>query len=203
MSNLTATILFLTSLGLFFGYINPAYRGSTGSAELRKRSVTELREERARYREALEKTREIETARTGLLTKYNGITAEDREKLLKLLPDHVDSVRLIIDINNIAAQYSLTLRNIALSDLAGGEKPSGVVGPKESLYATVGLSFALRGSYENFRSFVRDSERSLRLMDISALSFAVKEAEEGRGGTPRAAEAGYDYAVTVSTYRLR
>lgn len=192
MTNLTATILILASLGLFFGYVNPTYRGATGSASLAEKSVTELREERVRYADALQKTREIEVARTGLLEKYNSIPAEDREKILKLLPDHIDSVRLIIDINNIAAQYEMTLKNITLTEgLEKGAAAGGTIGPSEPLYAMVGLKFSLRGSYDNFRSFLRDSEKSLRLMDVTTLAFAAKE------------ERAYDYDVTVSTYRLK
>lgn len=192
MNNLTATILLFASLGLFFGYVNPAYRKSTGSAVLAEKSVTELRQERTHYEDAFQKTRDIEVARTGLLEKYNSISAENREKILKLLPDHIDSVRLIIDISTIAAQYGMTLKNITLTE--GQEKggdAAGTIGPSETLYATVGLKFSLRGSYDNFRSFLRDSEKSLRLMDVTALAFAAKE------------ENAYDYDVTVSTYRLK
>lgn len=191
MNNLTAAILLLASLGLFFGYLNPAYRGATGSTALSERSVAELREEQALYNDALQKTREIELARTGLLEKYNGIAAEDHEKILKFLPDHLDSVRLILDINTIAAQFGLTLRNITLSDVEEKAASGGTLGPSETLYATVELKFSLRGSYDNFRSFLRESERSLRLTDVQTLAFAGKE------------ESAYDYEMTVSTYRLK
>lgn len=191
MNNLTATILLLASLGLFVGYLNPAYRGLTGSAVLAEKSVAELREERMRYDDALQKTREIELSRTGLLEKYNSIAAEDREKLLKLLPDHLDSVRLILDINTIAAEFGLTLRNITLSDTEEKTAPEGTIGPSEALYAAVEVKFSLRGSYDNFRSFLRESEKSVRLADVRTLAFAAKEGDA------------YDYEVTVSTYRLK
>lgn len=192
MSNLVSTILLLASLGLFFGYVNPAYRKNTESSVLAEKSVKELREERGRYEDAFQKTREIEVARTGLLEKYNRISLEDREKILKLLPDHIDSVRLIIDINTIAAQYGMALKNITLTDVEEKKgSTAGTIGPSETLYAKVGLKFSLRGSYDNFLSFLRDSEKSLRLMDVTALAFAVRE------------ENAYDYDVTVSTYRLK
>src|SRR3989338_7722833 len=130
MSNIISTILPISSLGVFFGYINPAYGALTGAQELTGRSVKELKEERSRYIDAMNKTREIEDARKGLLSKYNGILIEDRERIEKLLPDHIDSVRLIIDINNVASQYWMTLKNITLTGVETRQSPaSSNIGP--------------------------------------------------------------------------
>ncbi len=193
MNNLTTAILLLASLGLFFGYINPAYRKETGSDTVEKKSVRELTAERAEYRAALLKTREIELARTGLLATYNGIAAADREKLERMMPDHSDTVRLVIDINTIAAAHRVTLQNITVVDGASGGAlaRSGAIGPSEKLYETIELAFGIRGAYEDFRLFMEDVEKNLRLIDPVSVSFA-------------AAPAGaYDIAMTVRTYRLK
>src|SRR3989344_4547279 len=190
MSNIISTILIIASLGVFFGYINPAYGALTGAQELSLRSVKELKEERPRYLDAMNKTREVEEARKGLLAKYNAIPTEDRERIEKLLPDHVDSVRLIIDINNVASQYRMTLKNISLVNDEGKQsKASSAIGPREKRFKEVELSFNITGSYENFRAFVRDLEQSLRLVDVETVTFA-------------AAEEAYDYSVTILTYTL-
>lgn len=193
MNNLTGTILVLASLGIFFGYINPTYGGVTGSTKLSDKSIKELQVDKGEYTDALSKATEIEEARKGLLRIYNDIPSEDLDKLLKLLPDHIDSVRLIIDINNVGSKYGMTLQNITLADSSGpNEKSSSSsIGPKESKYSSVVLRFAVSGSYDNFRSFISDLERSLRLIDIDTISFSTKgEADI------------YDFNVTVSTYRL-
>ncbi|MEK7087873.1 MAG: type 4a pilus biogenesis protein PilO [Patescibacteria group bacterium] len=192
MSNIISLSLIIAAAGIFFGYSNPTYRAMTGNTELRDRSVRELKEERGRYIDALNKTKEIEQARTGLLERYNRIPAEDRERIEKLLPDHIDSVRLIIDINNIAAQYGMSLKNINLAqtDPASAVKLSAsAIGPTENRFKATQLKFTVAGPYENFRSFVRDLEQSLRLVDIEAVSFNTS------------AEL-YNYTITLSTYRL-
>ena len=191
MSNLISIFLILASVGVFFGYVNPTYRAITGNIELSERSISELKEERGRYIDALNKTKEIEQARTGLLEEYARIPADGREKLEKLLPDHIDSVRLIIDVNNIAAQYGMKLKNISLtqSDKAAALAASLALGPVEEHFKSVGLKFGVEGSYDNFRSFIRDLEQSLRLVDIETVSFSSREDL-------------YEYVVAVSTYRL-
>ena len=192
MSNLISTILLIASVGVFFGYINPTYGAQTGAVDIREKSIRELKEERANYADALNKTREIETVRIGLLEQIANIPTEDRERIEKLLPDNIDSVRLIIDVNNIASQYGMTLKNIGFTGSAT-ENPSGAssntIGPQSGLFKEVGLKFSVSGSYDNFRSFIKDLERSLRLVDVMSVSFVASETV-------------YDYSVTISTYRL-
>lgn len=186
--------LILASLGIFFGYIHPAYGGANEGADIRAKSVKELKEEQARYVDALAKASDIEERLSGLLAVYNKIPADDREKLEKLLPDHIDSVRLIIDVNNIASQHGLTLRNITLTE-EPGRAPQGSVGPSEKKFSKVGLRFAVSGSYESFRSFLEDLERSLRLVDVETLGFTAKE-------DPVTGASDYDFSVVIATYKL-
>ncbi len=193
MTNITAAILILLSVGLFFGYVNPTYGGTTGSSVLAEKSIKELKIEQANYVDALSKAHEIETARTGLLEKYNAIPKDDLDKLVKLLPDHVDSVRLIIDINNIAAAYGMTLKNITLIDDKETPAPAASsIGPTTQKYASVGLRFSVSGTYDNFRTFLHDLEQSLRIIDVTTIGFSVKPESDT-----------YEYALTVGTYRLK
>ncbi|PIQ68230.1 MAG: hypothetical protein COV91_05225 [Candidatus Taylorbacteria bacterium CG11_big_fil_rev_8_21_14_0_20_46_11] len=194
MNNLTATILIVASVGLFFGYINPTYGRVTGSTTLTDKSIKELQTTKEEYISALAKAKEVEDARQGLLTVYKSIPPEDLDNLLKLLPDHIDSVRLIIDINNIGSQYGLALQNVALAEQTTGSKvkvASSAIGPRTTNYSSVVLRFAVSGSYSNFRAFLLDLERSLRLIDIDTLSFTSKGEADS-----------YDFSLTVSTYRL-
>ncbi len=214
MSNLISTILIVASAGIFWSYVSPTYGATTGRAELKGRSIQELREESDRYVDALNKTKEIEQARTGLLKKYNDISAKDKERIEKLLPDHIDSVRLIIDVNNIASGYNMSLKNIGLSESDSGTAsapasspippvtPGGgagapetremgllSIGPSGGRFKATELRFGVTGSYEDFRAFIRNLEQSLRLVDVTSISFSA----------PGDA---YDYTFSVSTYRL-
>ncbi len=195
MSNLAATMLLLASLGLFFGYLNPTYQGVTGATENEAKSVAELQADRSRYADALQKAREVEEARTGLLQAYNAIPAEELKRLETLLPDYVDSVRFIIDINTLAASHSLVLKSVALEE-TGKESPkplakdAGTIGPKQKLTASVGLKFVVSGSYDDFRAFMRDLEESLRLADPRKVEFSARP------------DGAYDFSVTIDTYRL-
>ncbi len=226
MKNITPIILILASVGLFFGYINPTYIGVTGATDSSGKSVRELQTEESDYQDALGKTREIEVVRNGLLSKFNALKDSDKERIVKLLPDHIDSVRLIIDINNIAAKYGMSLTNIVLTasgivpaapkaptaGAAAGTPyvPAGApafVGPDDRAYDSIKLGFTVTGSYENFIQFLKEIEESLRVVDVTSLVFSTTKptASPGQGAAVSSASVSalYTYAVTIRTYYLK
>jgi Tfp pilus assembly protein PilO len=170
-------IFFLAALGITFGYVGPTYRGVTSGADLAKKSIKELQAEKLRYEDALSKAAEIEDVKKGLLVKYNSVTEKDREKLTKFLPDNIDFVRLIIDINNIASNMGMSLRDI---NFAGSEAPSVSTGNAIALsanvpYSSATLGFSVSGSYSDLVSFLNQMEKSLRLVDVESVKLEPKE----------------------------
>ncbi|MDP2593599.1 MAG: hypothetical protein Q8P52_03060 [bacterium] len=204
MKFITPLILILSSVGLFMMYINPQYAGVTGADVFEAKSIKELKQDILNYDDALQKTRDLETIRTGLSDKFKSVSEKQRERLIKLLPDHIDSVRLIIDMNGIAASNGTALSGISLSTKSSGAgpQPSGtegesgsagqpnLLGPQTTLYDSVELSFSTSGSYEEFLSLVRDLETSLRIVDI--ISINISEGDEI-----------YTFGFSIRTYRLK
>ncbi len=156
------TILIILSLGLFIMYIDPVYK-----------EVKELREVSAKYNEALSKSKELRQVRDQLLVTYNSFSQNDLERLTKLLPDHVDNVRLVMDINSIAAKYGAIIRDIQVDTSSGDSSPTNVA--KKDDYGSVNLGFSLMATYDDFMKFITDIKDSLRLVDITSVSFGVKD----------------------------
>ncbi len=209
MKNITPIALLLASLGIFFGYVNPTYTGTTGAADTSKMSIKELQTEAADYNDALNKTREIELTRDGLLAKYNAMSDIDKERINKLLPDHIDSVRLIIDINNIAAKYGMSLSDISLSGMPSAPAAAGtasgtpapVNGPNDLPYNSVKLGFSVTGNYSDFYSFLKELEESLRVVDVTSLSFSAAKTSSGQ--TAAAGSGAFTYTMTIRPYYLK
>lgn len=229
MSNITPIILILASVGMFFGYINPTYTGMTGAVEMTDKSIKELQVEENDYKDALTKTAEIERVRTGLSDQYKKIDPSNQIKIEKLLPDHIDSVRLIIDINNIAAKYGMSLTNIILT--ASGVLPTApaapkanvaasasspgsasaagtFVGPDDRQYDSIKLGFTVTGTYDNFVQFLKEIEESLRVVDVTSIAFSGAKTGSPvppQGSSVSAASASnlYTYTMTIRTYYLK
>ncbi|MCR4310980.1 MAG: hypothetical protein NUV54_00190 [Candidatus Taylorbacteria bacterium] len=214
MNNLLPVILLLSSIGLFFGYINPAYTGDTGSVDTAGKSIKELKLEDADYTDALTKTAEIERVRSGLSEKLNSISPSNLEKIEKFLPDHIDAVRLIIDINNLAQKYGMSLTNLVLT--ASGEVPTtkkvvtpgAPIGPDTRPYSSIKLGYTVTGTYDNFVQFLKELEESLRVVDIMSLSFSTDKSKipllgQGPDLSPVNASDAFTYTMTIRTYFLK
>ena len=183
MNIIAPIFLILAAVGIFYGYTNPNYRGENVSA-----SIVKLTDERKQYGELLANADSLKTKRNELAIKYNGMSGNDLDRLKKLLPDHIDNVRLIIDIDGIASRYGLNIRNISINNNTGNE---GVLGPDNNPYGTLTLKFNIIAPYDKFRLFVKDLQESLRVIDIAGVSFNSTEIGS------------YDYALTVKTYWIK
>ena len=183
MNIIAPIFMILAAVGIFYGYTNPNYRGEDVPM-----NIVKLMEERKKYGEALINSNDLITERNKLANKYNSMSSNDTERLKKLLPDHIDNVRLIIDIDGIASRHNLNIRNINISDSAGD---GDALGPDNNPYGTVSLKFNIIAPYEKFKSFIKDLEDSLRVVDITGISFSA--AESGS----------YDYGVAIKTYWIK
>jgi Tfp pilus assembly protein PilO len=154
MRYLLPLILCVLAVGLFIFYTNPTYQASQVLAQ-----------QNASYDAALSKAAQLHAVRDQLLAKYNSFSPQDLSKLQSVLPDNVDNIRLIIDIDNIASQHGLSLSNVQLGDLSGSSAQcSGPVGSVE-------VGFTVTTDYNTFLAFLQDLQHSLRIIDVDSITF--------------------------------
>jgi Tfp pilus assembly protein PilO len=174
-------ILIIAAIGLFVGFTNPTYQGLKGAQA-----------KVAAYNDALDKSQELKGLRDKLVSARNAFSPQDEQKLTRLLPDQVDNIRLIIDINNIAARHGLAISNVALGEVSqsSAAATSIAVGPSSDPVGSVSLGFSVTASYDDFLAFLQDIEHSLRILDIQKLDFTG-----GQDGK-------YTFDFTIRTYWL-
>lgn len=186
------SIILVVSVIVFLVFTKPAYN-----------SIASLRVEAAAYDQALTNSKKLQEVRDELTAKYNSMSPDDLERIEKLLPDTIDNVRLVIDIKNIAATHGLIWRSAdfdtenTTTDKEGNSIQS--QGSTDLLYRSrdyqrYTLGFSVEGNYDVFQEFLNDLEKSLRIVDISKLSFSAVELEKGTGT--------YRYDVDIQTYWL-
>lgn len=174
----TPIILIAVSVGVFLWFIDPSYE-----------RVTALRAETTQYDQALDKARELQGIRDELLRVRNTFSELNKRKLEKLLPNNIDNVRLILDIDSVAARYKLQIRNTSVTQTSS--RREGAVGNDDSPLGSAVITFSVAASYQDFVRFLIDLERSLRIVDITGINFAVREGDLN------------EYTVSVKTYWLR
>ena len=79
-----------------------------------KGGVFPLLSERSDLNTALSNSEKLRTASQSLVDKYNALSETERTGVDKLLPDRIDNVQLVIDVNSIADKYGMTIKNIKI-----------------------------------------------------------------------------------------
>jgi Tfp pilus assembly protein PilO len=191
MNFILPIILIASSFAVFFGYVDPNYKGGTnlGGPDYSKSDIVFLKGELAKYSDILNSSTKIVSQRDVLVAKKNTITDADTKRLEKLLPSNIDNIRLIIEISKIAEGRNLIAKNISVGDMS--KTASDTIGGVNTPYGTLSLKFTVNSSYNNFLNFLQDLENNLRLLDITDISF-------------NATDSGfYDFTVSLNTYWLK
>lgn len=178
MNSTKSTILILIAIGLFYTFTNPQYQ-----------EIKSLKTKEEEYTKVLENATAIAELRDQLSVEYAKVPALEIDRLNKVLPPYVDNVRLALDMDGIASRYGIALKQITVNkpDIQGAFTLPTSAG---SSYQSVRVSFGFVASYENFKRFLADIEKSLRILDIETVTFAATE-----NGL-------YNYQLTVDTYWL-
>lgn len=176
---LTPIVLIVIAVALFFWQINPQYQ-----------MVTELRAQSTQYDEALRVADELKELQNELAQKYDSFSPNDLGRLETFLPDHMDTVRIILDVNGIAGRYGIVPRNMTTAEIA----PTGAASQK--VFNTGTLSFDFTAPYLDIVDFMKDLERSLRLIDIRSIDITPATPGANKTGI------GYDVKITLNTYWL-
>ncbi|MBC8464832.1 MAG: type 4a pilus biogenesis protein PilO [Parcubacteria group bacterium] len=169
--------LLVASGGVFFGFTDERYAVIQG-----------LEKEKEELARAAEKMNELNEVRDAILARRASFSSEDIERLEKALPDNVDNIRLINDLDGIASQYNMLVRGASVSFAMDA---SGDIIVDENEYGVVTVQFSVSGPYQTFLNFLDKLEHSLRIVDVTSISFSSSE------------EDFYEYGISLQTYWLR
>jgi Tfp pilus assembly protein PilO len=201
-------ILIGISVVVFFVLTNPIYT-----------DIGSIKAQVASYDDALNNSKALAGARDVLTQKYNSINPDNLVKLQKLLPDNIDNIRLILEIEQIAVPYGMALKDVKYnattsdtSGTSGTSAPLGTVGivqgggttqSDNKSYGTWDLEFSTTGTYDNFLSFLKDLESNLRIVDISSIVFSSSGVDVSKTATSSPSSESYDYSFKINTYWLK
>lgn len=125
------------------------------------------------------------------IKKYEALGREDTERILRAVPEGVDTPNLIFNLETISSSSGLVLESMSISERAtdvqqvasaGASSDPGGIAPRflgsmdsaggmpDVLEARVDMS--VRGSYESFKDFLKELENSLRLFDMETITFS-------------------------------
>lgn len=194
--NFLPIVLIIVAIGIFFTF-------TTGQYDKVRTQMAENQQ----FSRTLDDSKELLKKRDQVINAYNSIAEVDRDRLKKLLPDHIDNIRLIIDINGITSRRGVSIKNVRtgggssskttaasnVANVSGSPAPTLQQQAPASLskYDALTMSFGVTTTYENFINILNDLELSLRILDITKISFTPTDTNV------------YDFSVELKTYWLR
>ena len=193
MQRLLPLVLLLIAAGIGFAYIYPTFNGSIATEQ---QQITN-------YDGALKAAGDFQKKENDLITERNAIPPASLARLQEYLPDGVNNIQLILDMNALATRYGVALSGFSIQDNGapaspgspdatstsdGGGSPSiQTTGVTDSL----DLSVQATATYPAFQAFLTAAELSLRPLDITQISLT---------STPTGV---YTYAMTFRIYWLQ
>ncbi|OHA24401.1 MAG: hypothetical protein A3D50_00080 [Candidatus Taylorbacteria bacterium RIFCSPHIGHO2_02_FULL_44_12] len=195
--NAMAIILIILALGVYFTFTKSLLTETSA-----------IRATNKQYTAAIANAEQLIKVRDNILKQWRNISSEDQERLDKMIPNTVDNIRLIIDLNSVALRHGFSLRNIKATAAQSVSRPTQSLPTAATAAAetgavavttiiatptldTVSVSFGVTAPYLQFLSFLQDLEADLRIMDITHLSVTANDTGV------------YDFGVGIKTYWLR
>ncbi len=180
MRNSTALILLLISVALVYTVGFPYYD-----------KINILRTQSSQYKNSLNQVDILAATRDDLEAKYKNMPQDEIAKLEKVLPDNVDTVNLAMNFDAIAAKYGISIKKISTVEQLDQSGATIVQGAPGGASQPVTVVFSFTTSYDGFRDFIGDIEKSLRITDIKNISFQTSD-----NGL-------YEFNLAVQTYWLK
>lgn len=196
MKLILPTLFILASIVIFALFTNPTYK-----------KVTALRSDITTYSKALNNSNDLQKKEYSLISKYNEIKQLDKERLNNFLPDTVNNIQFILEVERIASLHGMPIKDIKFDPIKKDSTPTDpnmIVAETEidsRPYGVFPIEFTTEGKYDTFIPFLKDLEYNLRLIDVKSVSFTVPDADpkNSQGVDPNV----YSYKVKVETYWLK
>ncbi len=183
MRSIFPYIFIALSIGLFLVFVRPMYN-----------DIKLLRDDITAYNLALAHSTDLQKVRDDLASKYSNITPANKERLSHFLPNSVDNIQLMLELEKIASLHGMTLKNITFAPPSSSEDTS-----LGDTYGTFDLQFRTQASYETFSLFLKDLEHNLRQIDVKGISFSASDASKQIGLEQNV----YEYSLKIKTYWLK
>lgn len=169
MKRFMPIVLILLAIALFFGYVRPTWDGAIAADNAQIAS----------YNSALDASAKFSAQEAKLEQGRNALPQDQLDRLSAFLPDNVNNVQLILDLNSLANKSGMVLSNFNTSSAVNGSDSSASAGsgsasftPSASPIDSLTLTVAATGTYDSFRSFLAGVEQSLRPLDVEGLVVA-------------------------------
>ncbi len=189
-SSISQFALLIISFAIFFTYTQPTIG-----------DIKSVQDETFAYTDAVSKANEFNTKLNQLQSQMNSFRSSDIEALEIYLPDEVDSLTVMADIETIARQNNVQILSMTKvqSDEASGDVQFEDQLIEQPKVATHDFSVTSTGSYEDMKRMLRNFEQNKYLLEV--VSFQFGAITDTAAATVSSADTEENsYVMTLRTY---
>lgn len=159
MSSLLFKILLVVfPIVLYTQLISPLYSGG-GSIYQPEKSITDLKDLSLQYDSTIKQAATLVNQADDLKNQYTNLSPEAKANLSVMIPDAVDQIRLLDEVDSIIKEAGFSSNDIGISEIGDKDK------------AGYAISFTTKGSYSKFKNLLHAFQTSLRLYTVDSISF--------------------------------
>jgi Tfp pilus assembly protein PilO len=155
-------LLVILSIGLYFTYLSPAYD-----------ILLAFQAQSEELDNTIKESQKFIELHNSLLEKFSSIPASHRANISKILPDAIDVVRLILDVDALAGKHNLVIRSFDVPQIENSEtsnsKSAQEVGEVNENVGSAVITIECAGKYTDLKNFLSEIETSMALMDVVEL----------------------------------
>ena len=186
MARVVPIVFLLLAGGIFFGYIHPTFTGVIAVSNEKVKGLDAALVAAKRYEQKIAELGE----------DLKKLPPDGISRLEVFLPNTVNNVQLILDLDGLAARTGIQIDNFNTTDLPSSVSGADANGQSASFddgkpYESLDLTITATGSYAQMRSFLSGVETSLGLLDL--VSLQISDSPSGV----------YKYEMSFRLYWLR
>lgn len=175
-------LLIVSSFALYYLVIGPLWTG-VGPIWSPSQGISTLMNLEKQYKDTANNADDLARQGEKLKSQYKAVSDETKQKMSIMVPQQIDKVRLLSEIDNIANQSGIALSNVSAVDVVNVDKLKG----------SYNVSFGVKTTYTKFKEFMRNYENSLRLFTLESVNFTAPEKVDDLT----------DFKVVLKTYYLK
>ncbi len=190
-SSIAQFALLIVSFAIFFTYTQPVIG-----------KIKTVQDETFAYTDAVNKASEFNAKLSDLVSRMNSFRTSDIEALETYLPDEVDELTVLSDIETIARKNNVRIIGMAATK-ADDAASSGELNFEGEIIelpkiASRDFEVSLSASYENTKQMLRDLEQNKYLLEVVEFKFGA--VTDDAAATVSDAVAGGTYSMVLRAY---
>ncbi len=156
------------------------------------------------YKKANDSAKKLAEKRDSLAQTYNSISEAQKQRLVTFLPDNIDPIRFILEMEGVGKKLGMPIRGASYTAIKNVANPAEqTIATGDVKYGVYNFSFSTEGNYDSLTKMLDQFNNSLRLIDITDISVSAASPAGLQGAEGARPSDFYTYQVKLTTYWLK